>query len=526
MSERVTRFANGDRGRPTTQPNESWVQTGAPEFATAENLYGAPAPSAIEKHELSPGERRVKELFRQSFRFSQGDPDLHNKITRWLVVGGHYDGLPVPEIAPAYIDALQPPKKHAEMDDDVVQVDVRFAWGHLNWLTKAKKHPPQDELAAEILEGMTDRDLNYANDGRPGRTYKSENAVSTAQDPFASYVRSYVLQKEPTGTDAFDQLNAQMQGIATEDLASDQDHEAPSPRQAKLRELQQKWEQQHDGEQFVTPQQAAEVHDESQSTKDSGSKNNFVDTSPYASELREGGEEAWEKFYTEYRDIYYSRAFRMLGDADAAEDAVQSAFLGLYKSIVTNGSDIAGKRIGGYMHRSVINAAISITRRNKSAHGRPINQNQDINTDTIRKRPPDGGSEVLLSDLLKPTIEEEVVGTDYVGKVVKSIENEDMRAVLQLKMEGLNEPEIAKKLGIPRNTVASRLRRARGYALAGMKKIDRNEDTSEQEKTDLQRKGITSEPGISASTERSIADQESAEFVQPQTVFQNKGKSK
>lgn len=517
MSERTTRYANVDRARPAARGNESWVRTGALELVQAGNSYGAPAPSATETQQLAPGERRVKELFRQSFRFSQGDPDLHNKISRWLVVGGHFDGLPVPEIAPPYIDALQPPKKHAEMDDDV-QVDVRFAWGHLHWLTNAKQHPPQEQLAAEILEDMADRDLKYATEGRQGRVYKPESAASPSQDPFASCVRNFVLQQQVTGTDAFDQLHAQLHAVAANDLSA-QDESTLSPRQEKLRVLQQKWEQHHEGEQFFTPQQAEVSSDLTADQEATEAKPKIYDHTPYASELREGGEEAWATFYTRYNSTFYSAAYRILGNADAAEDAVQSAFIGLYRTIVKNGSDLAGRRVGAYMYKSVHNAAINIIRRDKSAHGKPSRKTEEPDREYIQKRPIEFESTDLPVDASKATDEEVVIGNDYVSKVLDTIPNEDMRVVLELKVKGLNDNEIAAKLGIPRNTVATRLFRARKYARSSLKELVKSEESSES-----QEKKIPDEPVIGASTQGRIADQEYNGDA-PQTVFQ-RGKTK
>ena len=255
---------------------ESWVQTGLPEFAAAERLYGGARSTELSGQKLTEEQKKVKELFRQSFRFSQGDPDLHNKVSSWLVATGHYDNLPIPAVTPEYIDALRPPIRHASMDADIIDVDIRMAWGHLYWINTVDRPDSADAIAGDILTHMVERDLQYVNEGRPGRKFSTNGQETGTRDPFASYIKEFVVEGTPTGTEAFDQMHAGVKDVLTKEQQAIQSGEDLTERQQKLQELQTVWEQKHEGQTFLPD-------------------NKDWDTTPTAKELQEGEDQSLDE---------------------------------------------------------------------------------------------------------------------------------------------------------------------------------------------------------------------------------------
>jgi hypothetical protein len=73
-----------------------------------------------EQNELTEQQKRAKDLFFQSFRFSQGSQTLQSDILKWLVIKGYFDNYDIPARTPDFIKEIAVPKKHKLVDDDKV----------------------------------------------------------------------------------------------------------------------------------------------------------------------------------------------------------------------------------------------------------------------------------------------------------------------------------------------------------------------------------------------------------------------
>jgi hypothetical protein len=209
----------------------------------------------VEHKLLSKQERRAKELFTQSFRFSQGELFLQEQILKWLVAKGGFDGIEVPVESPAYIQEMLIPKKHKSITEGPKK-ELERAWGRLNiYATHLRQSISVDELQPTILRGMIDRDRTFQKGERPNRPDSLQVTPDSSNDRHASFVRKYIINGQPTGSDAFDELHRNLAPLVTKYQTAT----AKSPidiifNQEILFFLVKDWEKNHPGYTFFSPQ--------------------------------------------------------------------------------------------------------------------------------------------------------------------------------------------------------------------------------------------------------------------------------
>ncbi|HWX54687.1 MAG TPA: sigma-70 family RNA polymerase sigma factor [Verrucomicrobiae bacterium] len=150
------------------------------------------------------------------------------------------------------------------------------------------------------------------------------------------------------------------------------------------------------------------------------------------------------------RPMFFKRAFRYLGNAPDAEDAVQDALLSACKHL----SQFRGQaQMSSWLTAIVINAARNHLRRRHGIH-LSIEQPYGEDTLTLSERLPD----------LKPSPEQVCCATDAQDRLSKAVNqlSPTQRRAFQLRdIDGLTTKEAALVLGVPEGTVKSQLARAR-----------------------------------------------------------------
>jgi hypothetical protein len=176
--------------------------------ATLNHQIWPRAHEGLKNNVLTEQERKAKDLFFQSFRFSQGTVYLQEDIFLWLVAKGYYDDIEVPENVPSYIqEGMVVPKKHAPITQDADKTKaLTEGWERLYAAKESKQSLDADELLEPILEGLLAKDSDYQEIGRPNRPYSEQVTPDSNNDPHASFVRRHILNAHPTGNDAFDEL--------------------------------------------------------------------------------------------------------------------------------------------------------------------------------------------------------------------------------------------------------------------------------------------------------------------------------
>lgn len=149
-----------------------------------------------------------------------------------------------------------------------------------------------------------------------------------------------------------------------------------------------------------------------------------------------GDQEAYAELATEAARPVYLVAYRILRDADAAEDAAQAALVAMWRELGTL-KDL--DRFEAWCHRLAVNAAIDEQRRGKRHQHLPEIAAADRGT-------PDAGGGVALRDQL--------------DRAFRQLSPEHRAVVVLHHYAGYSLGEIAELLEIPYGTVGSRLHHA------------------------------------------------------------------
>lgn len=160
---------------------------------------------------------------------------------------------------------------------------------------------------------------------------------------------------------------------------------------------------------------------------------------------------AFNQLVLSYQNLMYSHAYRIMGESQAAEDAVQETFIIAYRKL----SSYRGGSFKGWLLRIVTNLCLDELRREKRRKWQPL---EPIGPDGEEFDSPDW--------MIDPgqTPEEAAERQDMHQALQESLEqlNPDFRTVVSLvDLQGLEYAETAAILGISIGTVKSRLARSR-----------------------------------------------------------------
>lgn len=157
--------------------------------------------------------------------------------------------------------------------------------------------------------------------------------------------------------------------------------------------------------------------------------------------------EAFDRLVDESYAMAYATAYRLIGDADAASDATQEAFVRAYTSLRTFRGTSSFMT---WLYRIVVNVSLDMLRRRSRAPERLV---EDADPDrTIAMIDP------------SQDVQGHVERHERQAAVLRALQrlSHDHRTVLVLfDLNGLAYEEIAEVLGVPLGTVKSRLNRAR-----------------------------------------------------------------
>jgi len=164
-----------------------------------------------------------------------------------------------------------------------------------------------------------------------------------------------------------------------------------------------------------------------------------------------GDLDSFNQIVLEYQNLVYNQAYRIIGEPDAAEDAVQEAFISAYKKLHT----YRGGSFKSWLLRIVSNACYDEFRRRKRQPVAPLypeNQN---------------GNETESVSWLEDTEEkpEEFVLRNELSEAIQicldRLEFEFRTIVVLVDLQGMDYASAAKVIDRPLGTVKSRLARAR-----------------------------------------------------------------
>jgi RNA polymerase sigma-70 factor (ECF subfamily) len=177
----------------------------------------------------------------------------------------------------------------------------------------------------------------------------------------------------------------------------------------------------------------------------------MLDEKSLIREAQNGDLDSFNRLVLAYQNTVFSQAFRMMGEAEAADDATQDAFISAFNKIST----YRGGSFKAWLLRIVTNACYDELRRRKRRPTVPLNP---ISRSDESIESPD-----WLIDLGE-TPEEAAQRSEIreaIENCLHSLPVEFREIILLVDLQGLDYRETSTITGRPLGTVKSRLARAR-----------------------------------------------------------------
>jgi RNA polymerase sigma-70 factor (ECF subfamily) len=154
---------------------------------------------------------------------------------------------------------------------------------------------------------------------------------------------------------------------------------------------------------------------------------------------RRGDQEAFAAVIRHYDRGLRSLAYRLLGDRDRMDDALQEAYLKAFRALPRFRGD---SKLGTWLYRITYNVCLDELERSKRTAHVPL-------------------TEVPEPVETAPAADETISNRDALAAALDALSPEDRAAVLLVDAEGFDYRAAGEVLGIPAGTIASRLNRAR-----------------------------------------------------------------
>ena len=165
----------------------------------------------------------------------------------------------------------------------------------------------------------------------------------------------------------------------------------------------------------------------------------------------DGDLEAFNHLITTYQVVVYNQAYRVLGEADAADDTTQDAFISAYQKLHT----YRGGSFKAWLLRIVTNACYDELRRRKRRPTTPLEPMDDYDDEIESPR--------WMAD--PGELPEDTMARAELAKALQKCLNDlspDYRmAVVLVDIQAMDYAEAAAAIGKPLGTLKSRLARAR-----------------------------------------------------------------
>lgn len=192
-----------------------------------------------ERAPLSEDEKKVRDLFLLSFRFSQGNDLAQEEIYYWLQNNNHLKNLPIPRVAPSYILELSVPKDHGEIKKRKTSREFKKQWEKLYQISNKQERSSDEQLLASLL---VERDLKYQQSRRRTPVGKTSPVPDSSYDPHVSLVRKYGYKHKSTGCNEYDTMFRALEPYFSKSFYFD--------------EMEERWEENHPEEQFFPKESA------------------------------------------------------------------------------------------------------------------------------------------------------------------------------------------------------------------------------------------------------------------------------
>jgi RNA polymerase sigma-70 factor (ECF subfamily) len=172
-----------------------------------------------------------------------------------------------------------------------------------------------------------------------------------------------------------------------------------------------------------------------------------VDESALIATAQQGDREAFNQLVVHYQSLAYNVAYRVLGDADAAADATQDAFLSAYRAIAR----FRGGSFRSWLMRIVTNACYDQLRVKKRRPTTSIDEDEDPDRQEWNVDPGERPEAFVLRQELGQAIQ----------RGLETLPPDQRTVVVLCDIQGMSYEEIAETMSTSLGTVKSRLSRGR-----------------------------------------------------------------
>lgn len=160
---------------------------------------------------------------------------------------------------------------------------------------------------------------------------------------------------------------------------------------------------------------------------------------------RRGDQEAFATVIRHYDPGLRALAYRLLGDRDRMDDALQEAYVKAFRSLPRFRGEA---RLGTWLYRIVYNACLDELRRLRRTAHEPLDEAAEA------------GAAADPGDV--------AAGRGDLARALAALQPQERATVLLVDAQGFDYREAARILDIPEGTVASRLNRARAALRAAL----------------------------------------------------------
>lgn len=166
---------------------------------------------------------------------------------------------------------------------------------------------------------------------------------------------------------------------------------------------------------------------------------------------KRGDLDAFNRLVLAYQDLVYNQAYRMMGEAEAAADAAQEAFISAYRNL----NSYRGGSFKSWLLRIATNACYDELRRRQRRPTVPLepanDDEEEIESPAWLADPSESPEEALERQELNQAIQ----------RCLEGLPPEFRAVVVLVDIQGLDYSEAAQAARTPVGTVKSRLARAR-----------------------------------------------------------------
>jgi len=165
---------------------------------------------------------------------------------------------------------------------------------------------------------------------------------------------------------------------------------------------------------------------------------------------------AFAELFARHSRKSFDLAWRVLGDASLASDAVQEAFLTVYRK---GPRFEARAQFSSWLYRVVLNQSIDLRRRERRHRARSLSD-ASSSTDDRAQSPTDSWADPPSPRPSPETVAQSAERARWIHAAIDRLSPKLAAVVVLRYPEGLSYEEIGEVLGLPPGTVRSRLNRA------------------------------------------------------------------